>query len=221
MSESTRDRMNERIRAEYNPPPETPRDAMWEEISSRVRDEGSTREPTPGLPWRRWLPSLAAAAVGLLVLGYGLGRMSSPHGAPMAGVEPGEPAAVPEATPTTRSAYRFAAARHLAESGSFLGRLRSDVAGGEVPEDAAEWARGLLTETRLILDSPGLDDGDVRQLLEDLELLLVQVVHASGTQRSDRPELRELELQQLSRGLNQNDLLPRIQRLVPPVLASD
>jgi hypothetical protein len=58
------------------------------------------------------------------------------------------------------------------------------------------WARHLLSNTRLLLDSPVANDPQRRPLLEDLELILVQIVQLSpGTAPQDR-ELIEKTLQQ-------------------------
>ena len=57
------------------------------------------------------------------------------------------------------------------------------------------WARQLLSNTRLLLDSPVANDPQRRPLLEDLELVLVQIVQLSpGTAPQDR-ELIEKTLQ--------------------------
>mgnify|MGYP000083942590 CR=1 FL=1 len=54
------------------------------------------------------------------------------------------------------------------------------------PSDAAmdsltgRWARDMLTNTRLLLDSPAGDDAVRRRLLEDLETVLVQLLQRTG-----------------------------------------
>jgi len=49
------------------------------------------------------------------------------------------------------------------------------------------WARQLLSNTRLLLDSPVANDPQRRPLLEDLELVLVQIVQLSpGSTSQDR-----------------------------------
>lgn len=49
-----------------------------------------------------------------------------------------------------------------------------------------KWAREMLTNTRLLLDSPAGDDPVRRRLLEDLETLLVQLVQRSGGAVNER-----------------------------------
>ena len=61
-----------------------------------------------------------------------------------------------------------------------------------------KWAREMLTNTRLLLDSPAGDDPVRRRLLEDLETVLVQLVQRSGASADDREILdRTLERTQL------------------------
>jgi hypothetical protein len=60
----------------------------------------------------------------------------------------------------------------------------------------AKWARDLLTNTRLLLDSPIANDPQRRPLLEDLELVLVQIVQLSPGSTPQDHELIEKTLQQ-------------------------
>ena len=61
-----------------------------------------------------------------------------------------------------------------------------------------KWAREMLTNTRLLLDSPAGDDPLRRRLLEDLETVLVQLVQRSGAATEERALLdRTLERTQL------------------------
>jgi len=53
----------------------------------------------------------------------------------------------------------------------------------------ARWARDVLSNTRLLLDSPAGEDPVRRRLLEDLETVLVQLVQRSGRTAEDRAML--------------------------------
>jgi hypothetical protein len=64
-------------------------------------------------------------------------------------------------------------------------------------------AGDLLTTTRLLLDSPAADTPSMRNLLEDLELVLAQVVRLR-----DAPSRTELDL--IHQALDQREVLPRL-----------
>jgi hypothetical protein len=70
------------------------------------------------------------------------------------------------------------------------------------------WARRLLTDTRLLLDSPAGSDARRRALLEDLELVLVQVLELENSRTSDTNEL-------LLDTTQQDQLLTRLRANVP------
>jgi hypothetical protein len=73
--------------------------------------------------------------------------------------------------------YRVAAARHLNRTEDFLTMFRVDARSDQLEDvDLGPWARRLLTDTRLLLDSPAGDDAELRMLLGDLELVLAQIV---------------------------------------------
>ncbi len=224
MSDGHPDPFQDRVRAEFHPPPEPPREAMWAAIRTALDEDVPVAVATDRRRWSR-TPLVAAAAGLILAAGFGLGRFSVPvadPGVTSAEAPPAESAPEVASRPAgDTGAYRFAAARHLAESSSFLGRVQTQAAGGSVPPDAGTWAADLLTQTRLILDSPAAEEEELRRLLEDLELVLVQVVHVSGARASGQPELEQFELTQLNRGLRQNEVLLRIRRILPPMLASD
>src|SRR4029078_1924242 len=129
----------------HNPPPETPREAMWEGIQRRRRTPQV--RATPGRWTRPGFP-LAAAASSILAVGIGIGRMSSgPAPAPVAGVTKTQPTA-------GEAAYRLAALEHLGQSEEFLTLFRSSVGRTSDHQLASATARRLLTTNRLLLDSP-------------------------------------------------------------------
>jgi hypothetical protein len=75
------------------------------------------------------------------------------------------------------------------------------------------WGREVLSSTRLLLDSPAGRDPQLRPLLDDLELVLVQIIRLSGAplDSSDRALI--------DRALEDRDLLPRIRTAVPAGVA--
>jgi hypothetical protein len=95
------------------------------------------------------------------------------------------------------SAYELAEVNHLTAAEALLTSFRTR-SPADQQQDArlAAWARELLSNTRLLLDSPVAADPQRRPLLQDLELLLVQIVQlAPGGAPQDR-EIMERTLQQ-------------------------
>jgi hypothetical protein len=84
---------------------------------------------------------------------------------------------VPPANSTPASAYQLAAVRHLSEAEALLTSFRTRSATDQqMDAQLGSWARELLSNTRLLLDSPVANDPQRRPLLEDLELVIVQIV---------------------------------------------
>jgi len=80
-----------------------------------------------------------------------------------------------EATP-----YRLAAMQHLVTTEALLVSLRSDVRAGRTDTTIGVWAGDLLGTTRMLIDSPAARDPQLKQLLEDLELVLAQISRLPG-----------------------------------------
>ncbi len=200
----------------YNRPPPTPKEAMWAAIEARIGREsgGAAGGPvlvrdTDGAPARARRPALrrgmlaAAAAAAVLALGIGIGRHTA--------APPGGSARVAEAPED--DVVRAAALDHLGRSEALLAMVRSDARSGRVDPEVARWGRGLLVQTRLLLDSRAGSDPSLRPLLEDLEVILAQVALLSGDEESPGRAREELDI--IARGLDENGVLPRIQAVVP------
>lgn len=220
----------DRIGREYNAPGEPPREEMWARISERIsqddaeildlddarqqrvaRVEGQPdRSGTEGTPSLRRIGGWAVAAAAVLVLGIGIGRMSAPGPSPMDG-----PTASPAATGST--GLGLAARDHLDRTESLLTVVLADARDGRVGPEVAGLAGDLLAQTRLLLDRPDGVDPEVRDLLLDLELVLVQVVGVAGTEADDGRSRTEVEL--TLRSLDEGELLPRIRAALPPTMA--
>jgi hypothetical protein len=183
---------------ELDPPPPPPREMMWARIAAeraRVRGERTRRRfqfPT----WTLWVPALAAT----LALGIGLGRWSS-SGTPSAPAPVASVSADP-ADPTAPDAFTLATLRHLSSAEALLAAFPADARAGRTT-DVARWAGDLLTDTRLLADSPAGDDLELAQLLGDLELLLAQIAALGDTPRGGDVRL-------IQDGMNQNDVLDRL-----------
>jgi hypothetical protein len=210
------DRLDDRLRdaaREYNEPPETPREAMWERIvTARKQTEDMERTPTAITPLRRVRShgrlrpiSWAAGIAAVLALGIGLGRLTI-HTAPPAAI-PG-PVASHTAPRVSVAAYELATTEHLGQSEAFLTLFRASVRRGGNEQLASATARQLLATNRLLLDSPASDDARVRALLQDLELVLAEI-----SQLSPQPRTRDLDL--IDEGLEQGGVLSRLRTAVP------
>jgi hypothetical protein len=204
----------ERVRATYNVPPETPREEMWGAISAGMPsratevqvvdlDEKRRRRARHLVP-----ASWAAAAAALVVLGIGIGRMTA-----LPGEDPGLVAA-----PSGTSALELAAREHLGTTESLLTMVRAEARGGGLDPSTAEWARVLLSQTRLLIDARPDGDPALSALLEDLELVLVQIVGLTETGTLDEPRTRT-ELELALRSLEDGEVLSRIQEALPAGMA--
>lgn len=201
---------------EYNEPPDTPRDIMWERIVAE-RAEKAEEAELADKPAARVLPfrsirsgrsfRIAAGIAAVLALGIGLGRLSAPTPpsrlplAPVA-VQPGAPRA-------NTVAYDVAAREYLGQSEAFLTLFRASLhqrTGNQ--QLAVATARQLLATNRLLLDSPAAEDSKTKLLLQDLELVLAQIAQLS-------PESRTRDLDLITEGLERAAVMTRLRTAVP------
>jgi hypothetical protein len=215
----TDDRFEDFVRRtaqDYHRPPGTPRDEMWARIvAERVaRQQGVHRRPSPGrvgwggaspsiVRWRwvRW--GLAAAAV--LALGIGIGRSLERRAAGGPPIASSANGAGP-ARQQIPAAYQIAALDHLRHVETFLTVFQSEAKQGDVP-GMPELARGLLENTRLLMDSPAGRDAHMALLLDDVELVLAQIASYEG---GDGPELSLIE-----QGIERRGLLLKLHAAIP------
>lgn len=100
-------------------------------------------------------------------------------------------------TTSPSTAYQLTAVRHLSEAEALLTSFRTrSNADQQMDAQLGVWARQLLSNTRLLLDSPVANDPQRRPLLEDLELVLVQIVQLSPGSTSQDRDMIEKTLQQ-------------------------
>src|SRR4051794_25995459 len=205
---------------EYNDPPETPREELWQRIvAAREADKAAPKEKTEEVePLRvlrfRRLPNIlpnrpltwAAGVAAVLALGIGLGRMSVKQPATVAISAPAPSSAtVPR---VSGAAYRVVTTEHLSQSEAFLTLFRASVRGKGNERLASATARQLLATNRLLLDSPAAADARTRLLLQDLELVLAEIAQLSAQPRS-----RDLQL--ITEGMEQGSVLSRLRTAVP------
>ena len=108
--------------------------------------------------------------------------------------------------------YRAAAAQTLVQAEAVLTAYRDaegDARDPQAMQQAARWARDVLSSTRLLMDSPAGRDSRMRSLFVDLELVLAQIVQLSGT------PLDAGERELIDRAMRDRDLLPRLRSVVP------
>ncbi len=90
------------------------------------------------------------------------------------------------ASSTLSPTYQVASQRHLQRAEALVAVVAAAPRDPMMDSLTSLWARDVLTNTRLLLDSPVGDDPIRRGLLEDLENLLVQLVQRSGPAAAER-----------------------------------
>ena len=193
----------------YNAPPVTPREAMWARINSERRARAARQ--TARRRARYWWATVGLAAA--LLLGVTIGRLTVDQ--PPRGVSetvqggPALPAPAPNRSGAPRP-YQLAAVAHLTQAEALLTTLHSESRSGQVDTSVTRWARDLLSTTRLMLDSPAANDRQLRGLLEDLELVLVQI-----TQLKSGRDAQDLDY--IDQAVRERDVLTRLRQTAPAV----
>jgi hypothetical protein len=221
MTDDMHDRFDELLRdatRAYNRPPderEMPLDDMWGSIEAQSFPR--TRRVTRYAQWLR----IAAA----LVIGVGIGRLSFVIGQrsapPRFTKSPAAPAVPREQPLATADSPQQpadpATSRYLGQAAALLIALPSESGAGRLDEPFIERANELLLTTRLLLDSQSGSDPSMRNLLEDLELVLVQVVRL----QKEREPSRRTELELIQQALDQRDVIPRLRSAASEYAADD
>ena len=105
-------------------------------------------------------------------------------------------------------AYTVATAQHLTAADAMLTAFKGDLSQGRMDAEMAAWGKELLSNTRLLLDSPAARDPVRRKLLQDLELVLVQIVQLPpGASARDRDLIKG--------ALTDEQVLTRLRTAVP------
>ena len=105
-------------------------------------------------------------------------------------------------------AYNLVAAQHLTQAEALLTAFKGDLNQGRMDTQMASWGKELLSNTRLLLDSPVATDPVRRKLLQDLELVLVQIVQLSPSASArDRDLIRG--------ALTDDEVLTRLRTAIP------
>jgi hypothetical protein len=223
----TEDEMDERTREAlrgYRVPPPAPLDEMWDAIEQRhfgtpvVALADHAKAKGRDQRTRRWLgtPSWTAVLAGMaatLMIGVSIGRMSNgvaPVFTPVVAVEGRYDYWSANAEP-----YRQATTDYLGETTALLTAL--PVAARDAQSDARFVSRAgdLLSTTRLLLDSPAAEsDPRLKNLLEDLELVLAQLAQLPAERRGP-------ELSLIAQALEQRDVVPRLRSAAASISSDD
>jgi hypothetical protein len=208
----TEDRFDELMRdaaQTFRAPPQADLDEMWTEIERRASAAPAQPLSARRSTWRRGWLAIAAT----LVVGVALGRASMMIGrrsAAPAGATQSVAARGTRADSTVSVAsnpYQVETSRYLGQTAALLTSLPSEGKSERGNEQFVARAGDLLTTTRLLLDSPASDDPNMRNLLEDLELVLAQVVRLPNNHS-------RTDLDLINHALEQRDVIPRLRTAV-------
>ena len=208
----------------YRVPADPPLDSMWARIEREHFDSATTLEsieladggrfPMRTRGPRRWLMPAAGIAATLL-LGVGIGRFTAPpQASDVANLPPATDARLQVASNVAEPLQR-ATSEYIDETVALLASLRRDVRTSGSPSNARFVAQAtlLLGQTRLLLDSPAASDPQLRELLDDLELVLAQVAKL-------RSEPRAEELTFITEAMDERAVVPRLRTVAASLSAS-
>jgi hypothetical protein len=209
--------LDDALRAYHRPPNERhiPFDEMWQAIETQAF-------PAAHRPNHR-AHYLAIAAA--LVIGIGIGRFSNLIGrvrpaavAPNTSLSVGtnSQSTTHNPQPTTQP-LDLETSRYLGQAAALLIALPAETNGARPDQPFIKRANDLLLTTRLLLDSPSASDPSLRNLLEDLELVLVQVVRLE----KERESARRTEMELIQQALDQRDVIPRLRSAASEYAADD
>lgn len=204
----------------YRVPADPPLEEIWTRVESEHFGSWSVRRT------RRWLAPVVGIAATLLV-GIGIGRFTVTGAEGLTGIA-GRDA-------TTRQVAGGADAAGAPNDGQDVGSRVSDplqrttsaylddaeMLLASMPREAkgvdtafVRDAHRLLTTTRVLLDSPVGTDPRLRDMLEDLELILAQVARLQSAPRPD-------ELTFIAEAMDERDMVPRIRTVAAALSYSD
>jgi hypothetical protein len=198
------DKELEKMARTHNPPPEVPRDRMWEKIDAARSDRRGVVQPdfTPRRSPAFRILRMAAGVAAILVLGVFIGRMSEQQPAPVP-----VPVAVHEVQTTDseikKDIYRLAARDLFSRADFLLTDFKVRSCGKDDLSEVPAWAGGMLVQTRLLMDTDVAEDVEMKILLDELELVLAQIVGLSRDNcASDMAWIRQ--------GLQERDTIDRL-----------
>ena len=197
----------------YRKPPEPDLDTMWSAIELRSWPGGRN---VRGLWVSLHRIPVWAAIAATLVIGIVIGRATSMPGRhaervpSIAAVAPAGPVRADSTIPTP---YETETSQYLGQTAALLIALPASMKGDRSDDQLIARAGELLTRTRLLIDSPAARDPEMRNLLEDLELVLAQVVRL-------QEDHSRTELDLINRALEQRDVIPRLRTAAADISAN-
>jgi hypothetical protein len=221
MTDDKSDRLDELLQdaaRTYNRPPDErhmPLGEMWDAIEAQTFP--ARQRPTRFAQWLR----VAAA----LLVGVGIGRVSLSLGTrsqlPVRSdsVASRNGASLPSvaALDAPSEPVDPATSRYLGQAAALLIALPTETSASQPDQAFTKRANDLLLTTRLLLDSKTASDPALRNLLEDLELVLVQVVRME----KEREPSRRTEMELIQQALDQRDVIPRLRTAASEYAADD
>ena len=214
MDEQRLDQLLDDAASTYRTDAPAPGDDLWARIEAEAFDTPMLAQRTVAptaqkrLPWAM-LSGLIAAS---LMIGIAIGRMSNGGGAPLADRSVASTATT---AMIVKDQYHQETEEFLGKTAVLLAALPADNGTGDgASAQLVSQAGQLLTTTRLMMDSPVGSDQRMRQLLQDLELVLAQVARL-------QPQRQRTEMQFISSALEQRDLVPRLRSAVADLAAGD
>jgi hypothetical protein len=188
-------RMIQEAGAGYRQAPEPRVDLMWREIESRVF------APRHRFSWNLSLALAAVLALGLGV-GFWAGRRAGGQAGGLEGITSPSDAILTSSRRPDVTPFVGVASNYLEQMTGLVIAVAGDLQNGQVPASTISNARELLSTTRLLLDG-GVEDPRFRELLEDLELVLAQVVRL-------RDASPAMDAALIAQALDQREVLPRL-----------
>lgn len=172
------------------------RDAAVTELASQIESAISGQQQ-PSSPFPDKMPDgpigVAGATAASLVNSLPSGARGMRVPTRVAAVRTGEVAAG-----EPNAAMQIVSRDHLSRAEALVSVVAASPADAAMDSLTGRWARDMLTNTRLLLDSPAGEDPVRRRLLEDLETVLVQLLQRTGGAVDERALIdRTLERTQL------------------------
>jgi hypothetical protein len=175
-----------------NQPPEVPREQMWQAIDDARRDKRQVVDLAAHRRDRDWRSRITgpwrsiAAVAAILIIGIAIGRQTMAPDSTGVLTDSGNLQVAEQRDPVpvnneaaAEQVDRLAAANLFGRADFLLTDFKVRSCAQQNLGEAPDWASGMLSQTRLLLDTPVAKDPEMNRLLEELELVLAQIVGLS------------------------------------------